>query len=511
MADQNNQVQAFYTKNPEVSGTASVGSTPQVPKGNKPKPKYIMAIIGVFLFVVVGVAGVLVAQRQRQLQGPVAPNAPASKPKADTAPENTCTLYFDVPYVTPSPSPVPGSAICEQKVAVALNGQQIPPGSQLTFGQRFNYRVYVSSGGTTTGPVSVVDQLPDAVRFVENAGNSPQWVVVDDNTLTADLGVLSNDNEEVLMLQFMAEVISEEEAVEAGIDLDDVRNLATVITQGPTPSAPDFASECSIAHTLPTSSPSPTPSVSPTPTPSVSPTPTPRVTPSPTPTPSVTPTPSPTPTPGVTPSPTPRVTPTPGVTPSPTPVTYVCGGPCETDEQCQTVNASYFCSEEYSNTCRLYSNPSSSSCQPQVNQYACNSYCTADTDCHTVNPNYMCYNNACRLASNPEATNCLPIAYVPPAPAVGCNEICQTNADCSQPQHVCYTTTDGSNRCRHQDYVNSSTCTAPPATVTTYVASAPVQPELPAELPRSGAFEVANWIKAGLITLGLGAALLLLL
>ncbi len=513
MVDANNQVQAFYTKTPDVSGNTPVSATPQMSKGLKAKPKHLLAMFGVFLFVIVGVAGILVAQRQRLISGPVSPNAPESRPKADFT-QNTCTLYFNVPFVSPSPSPSPiaGAATCQQKSAFALNGQEILPETPLRYGQRFNYRVFVSSNGTTTGPVTVLDELPDAVHFVENAGNSPEWVA-DGNTVIADLGVLNSQTEQVKILQFMVEVISEEKAIVEGIDINDIRNLATVITIDRNAPTQDVRSECSVSHFLPASSPSPSPSSTPRVSPTPSPTPTPRVTPSPTP--GVTPTPSPTPTPGVTPTPSP--TPTPGVTPTPTPIVYTCGSPCDTDEQCQTGSASHFCSQEAKNTCRLYSNPSNKDCQPQANSYACNSYCSDDAECQTVNPNYSCHNNACRLASNNEASNCLPIAYVPPAPTVGCGDLCQTNADCSEPQHVCYTTADGTNRCRHQDYLNSSTCNPPPAAVTTYIASAPsqqvqqVQPELPAELPKTGAFELANWIKAGLITLGLGAALLLLL
>lgn len=225
--------------------------------------------------------------------------------------------------------------------------------------------------------------------------------------------------------------------------------------------------------------------------------------------PTATPSPSPSPTPpGQTPTPSPSPTP-PGQTPSPspTPSTYVCGGPCTTDAQCQTVNSNYVCANEYGNTCRLDSNRGSSSCQPPAGQYACNSECTTDAQCQTVNSAYMCSGNRCRLNSNPSAANCQPTVIVTPVPVVGCNQPCSTNADCSNSAHICYTTADGSNRCRLDNYPNSDTCTTP-NTIYTPVAQ---QPQLPEELPKTGPKEWSMWLGAGLATLGIGALLLLLI
>lgn len=224
--------------------------------------------------------------------------------------------------------------------------------------------------------------------------------------------------------------------------------------------------------------------------------------PSPSPTPSVSP--SPSPTPSVSPSP------SPSVSPSPSP-TYSCNSTCTTDAQCQTVNAGYVCSNDHGNRCRLDSNRGSESCTPQTSTYACNSDCTTNAQCQTVNSNYICSNSKCRLSSNPTATNCQPQVVVQPSPTVGCNETCVTNADCSNNSHICYTTPDGSNRCRLDNYVNSETCTPPTTTVASASPSASSQPQLPAELPETGPREWGQVIMAGIGIVLAGAALLLLL
>jgi hypothetical protein len=61
-------------------------------------------------------------------------------------------------------------------------------------------------------------------------------------------------------------------------------------------------------------------------------------------------------------------------------------------------------------------------------------------------------------------------------------------------------------QCRDVDYPNSPDCRPPQQVVTT-----PGQPQLPQELPQSGAEDFDIWIKAGLGILATGALLLLLL
>ena len=237
--------------------------------------------------------------------------------------------------------------------------------------------------------------------------------------------------------------------------------------------------------------------------------------------------------PTYTPTPIPTATPTqvPGVptntlTPTPT-TTYSCNADCTADSQCQAANANYVCASDYGNKCRLDTNRASTGCQPAANTYACNSSCTTTAQCQTVDSHYVCatdYGSKCRLSSNLTATNCQPAIYVTPTPALGCNDVCSSNADCANPDYICYQTPDGSNHCRLDNYPNSDNCTQPkqsvitptPAQTTQAIAQANTvtaqgQPTLPASLPVTGPADWANWLKAGLATMGIGAALLLLL
>ena len=235
--------------------------------------------------------------------------------------------------------------------------------------------------------------------------------------------------------------------------------------------------------------------------------------------PGATPTATPSATPTASPSATPTATPTGTLTPTPTTI-YSCNSDCTLDSQCQTANADYICSVEEGNKCRLASNPTSETCQPKEQTYSCNSSCETDAQCQTANVNYICsseYGNVCRLASNPSANNCQPPVYATPTPVPGCNDICSTNADCTvaNPNYFCFQTPDGTNRCRLDAYPNSDTCTAPQESVVvppTQVAQQPTpQPTLPPQLPETGASDWFTWMKVGLATVGVGAALLLLL
>lgn len=88
-----------------------------------------------------------------------------------------------------------------------------------------------------------------------------------------------------------------------------------------------------------------------------------------------------------------------------------------------------------------------------------------------------------------------------PTPAPGCNDNCQTNADCSNSNHICY-----AGVCRLDTHPTSPYCVPPtvasnpPAPQTPVASTAPQQPVLPEELPQTGLLD--NTV--GL--LGLGAA-----
>ena len=183
-----------------------------------------------------------------------------------------------------------------------------------------------------------------------------------------------------------------------------------------------------------------TDSGTPAPTPSATPAPTPTVTPTPSPTPSATPAPTPTVTP--TPSPTPSVTPapTPTVTPTPSPT------PSATPAPTPTVTP-------------------------------------------TPSP----------TPSVTPAPTPVPVA----ATTVGCNEACSTNADCSQPNHMCTAVADGTLKCRLSGNPSSSSCTLEMSQ------TAQVQPELPSELPNSGSTGLVKNVVSGAVSVLLGTALLL--
>lgn len=189
-------------------------------------------------------------------------------------------------------------------------------------------------------------------------------------------------------------------------------------------------------------------------------------------------------------------------------VAYACNVGCTTDDQCKSIGSGYICSTDNGNTCRLADNPSSSSCNGQNPSYSCNSSCENDTQCQTSNSNYKCADTnegkRCRLKDNESQSSCTVASTPTPTPTIGCNALCASNADCTNPQHICATTSDGVDRCRLAEYPESQSCVQPG----TPVAS---QPQLPEELPVTGPQDWVNWLKAGLVTLGIGAVLLLLL
>ncbi len=95
-------------------------------------------------------------------------------------------------------------------------------------------------------------------------------------------------------------------------------------------------------------------------------------------------------------------------------------------------------------------------------------------------------------------------------PVIGCNEICVTNADCSNSNHICFVISETENRCRLETNPVDMNCQNPVAEVT-QPAQVAQQPALPEALPETGPEDWGNWLKAGLAILGIGAALLLML
>lgn len=537
---------------------------PKPPKKSSITFKKAAAIIGILLFLVVASVGVFISQRQQQVSGPVAPSAPTSKPSADVAEPNNCQLTFTVdapsgvasctsktafsfeddsiiPFtdnaqlargaeffyqtsfeaaqitagnvlfsdlldanlefvqdvqntadlkvstdattnrvlVTKSYGQMQpnqkekvvfkvrvktdavidklnniatittegaadntsscnfqanivavGDAVCISKEAYRLTanntpGTKIAAGEDVSPGEKFLYRILVSSTEETSDEVIVTDQLPSKIIFDDS--NLDSTTASADNMVVTSLGVLK-DNSQVTIDLYVH--------VDAAAQSGAVNNTASVLT-GDEDASP---SNCSIALNVPETS---------------------------------------------------------------------CNSDCTTDAQCPS-NLS--CE---SNKCRLESNPTNTQCQPAeasptptpTPAPGCNETCSTNADCS--NSSLVCYTAAdgkkCRLESNPTSTQCLtaqqvtPTPTPTPTPAPGCNDKCTTNADCSNSEHICYTTAAG-NVCRLAENVESNTCTMPGS-----------QPDLPTALPETGPADWMIWLKTGLVTLGLGAILLLLL
>ncbi|MFZ5376361.1 MAG: LPXTG cell wall anchor domain-containing protein [Patescibacteria group bacterium] len=311
---------------------------------------------------------------------------------------------------------------------------------------------------------------------------------------------------------------------------------------------------CTLTFDVGAVNPTPTtPRVTATSTPRPSPTIT-RQSPTPTRRPSV----SPTPTRG--PSPTPSRTPTPSSTPTPTatPAPSECGyTPCTDDNSCAgelvcvtANNGNNYCSlPQYRTAC--IASPSVASCctaaptaTPTPAPSDCGyTPCSNDDDCTgslvcipaSNGSNYCGYNEyrtAC--AANPSYSSCCtaptvptntpvpgatntPVPtlppYVSPQPTgyivvttVQCNDTCSINSDCANVSHICY-----NGRCRLDVNPEDQYCRMPSGATTKYVETVYVAQELPAELPQTGPADWMNYLKVGLVALGVGALLLLFL
>jgi beta-lactamase regulating signal transducer with metallopeptidase domain len=72
-----------------------VSETPKKTKTNQSKT--FIAILGLVAFIGLASLAVLISSRQRSSPGPVAPNAPESKPQAYIEKPKTCSLTFEIP------------------------------------------------------------------------------------------------------------------------------------------------------------------------------------------------------------------------------------------------------------------------------------------------------------------------------------------------------------------------------------------------------------------------------
>ena len=331
-----------------------------------------------------------------------------------------------------------GTAECVEKEAFTnFGGTKIVSGSEVAPGSEFIYKVTVAAKQTTNGSVSIVDQLPRDLTFIEDPGNTAGLTY---NSATrevrADLGTMQSGTTK--SVEFKVQLAANPQS-------DTFNNVATIFTDSETKHV------CEL--------------------------------------------------------------------PLKVEKDYSCNSECETNANCSEAGSGYICYNTGSGKfCRLGENPTNTSCvlptpapTPQV---GCNDTCSSNADC--MNDAHICVatgtGNRCRLAEYVSSSTCTMPNATPaptpiPTPAPGCNDTCTQNADCKDSSHICSTTADGSNRCRLAQYPDATNCTAP--AVTNPVAQQ--QPVLPAELPQSGPADWLNWLKAGLVTLGIGTALFLLL
>jgi len=520
--------QALYNKDTSASpqpvvsaqlATPAVMAQPSHTPRNQKKGlnmKMIGGVVAFAIILVVGIAGIMIAQRQRQVDGPVAPTAPESQPAAQETPTtNACTLQFTVAELA--------AAKCVSKTAKTATNQPLSARSSVRRGDVIEFAITVSSTDKTKGEVVVEDTLPVGMTYVEGSASAPTASYsATTRTLSMPIGVMDPGQADGVTT-----ILTYKATVADAAPIGEIKNSVTVTTDG------DDATEsiCSLAllvspegvaaceskvaltdytgRTLTSSD-----QVKPGDTIAY------KITVSSTETSKD------------------KVVVT-DVLPSmldfvearTTGLTYnqanrtltidlgtMEGSDREVVEFKAKVSATATTGDIKNIASVKTGTEQAVECENvlKVGSYSCNSSCETNAQCTAVNENYTCAQTSegrrCRLASNVASTSCEAPAATPtpsptptPIPVTGCNQNCETNADCTNSSHICFQTTDGSKRCRLESNVASESCTMPSA-------AAPVQqPALPEELPQSGPDDWMNWLKAGLITLGIGALLLLLL
>lgn len=332
---------------PNLGGPAAGGMNsndggsdlPPTPPTKQPKKIFglearsLAAVLGLALFFVVAMGGVLIALRQRQ-QETVAPTAPESRPEA--VDENVCTVGFTVVDYERDAT-CTKIAFENDDTSGPVNFDLIPDMevNEVEPGDEISYAISVSNTGDTPISVTITDVIDtDVFEFVSTSCQGDGYDA-DTNTLSCQIDNLqiANKTQTSTPITYTVKVLTTiDETTKA-------TNTATIKLDGET------IASCSETITI---------EVEPEPSPSPSPSPTPKVTPTPTPTPKVTPT----------PTPTPKVTPTPVVktSPSPTPLAK-CNEACTDNADC--ANSSHIC---YQGKCRLDSNVSSTVCAAPVGE-----------------------------------------------------------------------------------------------------------------------------------------------
>lgn len=226
--------------------------------------------------------------------------------------------------------------------------------------------------------------------------------------------------------------------------------------------------------------------------------------------PSVSPSPSPSPSVSPTPTPSPSPSPLPSPSPSPSPFSLSCGSSCTDTSQC-AFNHSCENGKCVLNICTAGASCSDDLCRA----ISCGSSCSTNTDCPT---DHTCSSGVCKLTTCVEGSstctsdscsviNVVTVTQTPPpvaqpSPAVGCNQSCQTNADCSDGNHICVDTSSG-RRCRLDSNVASESCS--PA------GQAVVPTPMPQSLPVAGSNDILKAVGVGAAAVILGIVGLLLL
>lgn len=548
---ENTQEPTIYTKAgtptamPVAGASVNTGAPPMMAgnpvsqKGRGPKSRIkirtALAIIGILLFLVVASVGVFIAQRQQQISGPVAPNVPSSTPSA-AGTESACFVEFSVP----APD---GIANCVSKKAFtkapgAADSQPIAENKRLPRGTEFFYQVTVSANKLTSGNVSFSDQLPPVLTYVEDAANTSGLIYdATAKTLTKSLGQMQPN--QTIKIDFKVKLAADAAlgkftnnvsiATDGGSQTEPIKcasNL-TVLPEGKAiceaKTAYTMTADNNTDKLLAAGS-----EVNPGDKFIY------RITVS-------------------------TVEPTLNdvviVDTLPSKVKFVEAISeglvhqngvvrIETDlftdsdatpSSMKNVAYDFIVQVDASASSGVLTNhvsvlngesandTSICSLDLVIPENECNSACVVDAQCPT---GLSCVNAVCRLTENPTDAQCKPKIVTSPSPSpsptptptptptpsptptptptIGCNDSCATNADCTNPNHICYST-DAGNKCRLASNVDNLSCVDP-------VVSTPTpQPELPQELPETGWSELSNWLKAGLVTIGIGAALLLLL
>lgn len=356
--------QAGMPANTGQSGSGSSFKTNQKKKILGVDPRSLATVVGLTLFFVVAMAGVMISLRTRFGPRDFSPTAP-ERPSADVVQVANCSLTFDVAaeYDIACVKTTYQDELANTEGSYQLLTEQstFKPGDIIVF------TLELTNSGASPARITAVDDLsqlaPAGATFTftfldsDCAGTAYDE---DTQTLTCTSQLLEQDESETFTFRIQVGEDSDSGiTLTNALDISFQENNQTVV-----------ASTCEVDITIDANpSPSPTPSVSP----------------------------SPSPTPSVSPS------------PSPSPVVG-CNEVCDANSDC--ASSSQIC---YNGFCREVDYPEEADCIPDV-VYAtpsptppivgCNYSCVENVDC--ADANHICYNGQCRHVDYPQSPNCYP-------------------------------------------------------------------------------------------------------